>query len=249
MKRGQFYIGDKFSEPYGAVIQYRPDLEVPKRRRIFETAFGQDGVTPMDEEAYDTTKLTISLAISSKWGGSISDRRNELVHLFMSDGFIPFRPYFDDTKLYHVMVEESIAARNQYYFEGNMIMGIPLIVQPWKTLYGHPMHVITSGVNLVNPTHNTARPLIKITGSGDVNLMIGGRPYVIKGIVGSIIIDTDLKLIYKEDASGVVSSNESSKVQTRPWPYLNPSGTSNIITWTGSGVTKVEIQERWRLLS
>lgn len=248
MKRGQFMINGKDSEKFGAFIQDRLDLDSPKRRSTFEVAYGQDGQTQFDEEAYDDTEVTLSLSIIPKVGTDLSDRRNEILNLFNGVGYLSFTPYWDPNREYRVLLRDRMTFRNKDYYRGHLIAAVPLYIQPWKLITPNVLKTITSGTSLKNPTYNIAKPLIKITGTGDTTLTIGGRSYVLKGLTGSIVIDTDLMLAYKESAGGVVLSNENDKIYTRAWPYLNGNKGSTTISWSGATITKVEIMERWRVL-
>lgn len=98
----------------------------------------------------------------------------------------------------------------------------------------------TSAGSISNPTMFAAKPLIKITGSGNVTLTVGTYTVSISSMSSYINLDCETQDAYKTAAE-----NQNNKV-TLPagqgYPVLVPG--SNSISWTGT-VTKVEITPRW----
>lgn len=98
----------------------------------------------------------------------------------------------------------------------------------------------TSAGSISNPTMFAAKPLIKVTGSGNVTLTVGTYTVAISGISSYINLDCE-----DQDAYKTASENQNNKVTITAgdsFPVLVPG--SNAISWTGS-VTKVEITPRW----
>lgn len=105
---------------------------------------------------------------------------------------------------------------------------------------GETIVSLTSAGSISNPTIFAAKPLIKITGSGNVTLTVGTYTVSISGISSYINLDCEA-----QDAYRAAGENENNKV-TFPagqgYPVLVRG--SNAISWTGT-VTKVEITPRW----
>jgi len=249
MKRGAFLLSNVDSSTFDLFIQDRPDLQSPKRRSTTDVAFGQDGVTVFDEEAYDDTEMTLGMYMGTKNKLPLNAKRNLVTSMFIgSGGYNPFVPYWDPTHQYQVMLKDSIVFRNKVYFGDYLVIGLTLSVKPWKIAVPDVYKdVPTTGLNLSNVEFWNSKPIIRITGSGDVTLFFGTVSYDIKGIVGSIVIDTELKVAYKESAQGVIISNESNKLYFKDWPVVGLGTTQFRYTKTAS-ITKVEIRERWRSL-
>ena len=92
-----------------------------------------------------------------------------------------------------------------------------------------------------NRTIVNSEPKILIYGSGDCSIYVNnGEPIKLTGIDGSIIIDSERKLTYKNDSNGV-HMNQSSKQSSNAYPELIPG--DNTFLLTGNSITKVEI---WR---
>ena len=98
--------------------------------------------------------------------------------------------------------------------------------------------VTASGTTVNNPGSVYSEPLITVTGSGDITLMVGTTIVELTGISGSIVLDCALKEVYK----GTTLMNDH---MTGEFPVLKPG--MNVISWTGT-VTKIVISPRWRFL-
>lgn len=240
MKPGTFIVNGVSSEPLKFFIQTRPDIIAPKRRITFETAFGRDGSIPFDDAVYDNTETEWTLLLVSN-GKTRHENRERLYTMFNSGTYLELQHYYDDGKLYYGMVNESITFVNRGIMEEHQIATVPLTIKPYKLYLDSPTIKLTQGQVVTNNTNVKSLPRIKITGNGDCTITIGGRPFVIKNIVGHIWIDSDVEFVYRE---GTIITNENSKAYTKDYPYLKVG--SNKITWTGT--FEVQLEPRWRSL-
>lgn len=109
--------------------------------------------------------------------------------------------------------------------------------KPFLHLYsGETEQVITSGSYLLNPTGIQAKPLVSITGSGDITLLVGTQIIEFKGIENGIVLDSELQEAYWD---GVLKNS----CMTGEFPVLGEGNTA--ISWTGGTVSKVIIIPRW----
>ncbi|SKA11602.1 Phage-related protein [Pilibacter termitis] len=83
-----------------------------------------------------------------------------------------------------------------------------------------------------------SQPKITVYGTGSRTLTINGKPIVLNILNGHLILDSELKECYY----GNVAQNQN---MTGDFPILTP--TTNQVT-LGTGITKVEIEARWRYL-
>ncbi|QTE70704.1 hypothetical protein JRC49_13015 [Clostridiales bacterium FE2011] len=83
-----------------------------------------------------------------------------------------------------------------------------------------------------------SEPILTVTGSGDITLMVGTTIVELENISGSIVLDCALQEAYQ----GSTLMNDH---MTGEFPVLKPG--ANAISWAGT-VTKVVIQPNWRYL-
>ncbi len=100
------------------------------------------------------------------------------------------------------------------------------------------MTITTSGDTITNPGSVYSEPLITLTGSGDITLMVGTTIVELTNISGSIVLDCALKEAYK----GTALMNDH---MSGDFPVLKPG--LNAVSWSGN-VTRIVISPRWRYL-
>ena len=244
MRQGQFILNGISSEEFACVIQDRPEIETPRRKVEFKSAYGQSEEMPFDEEAYENTEMELICYVEGSENRSASDNRELIQDWFDSGRYMDFIPYFDPNKVYKVMTIDPPKFSPKVFMDEGQPFEVTLTIKPYKFyLPDRSLELISAGA-IFNPTSKTALPVIKIFGTGDVTLTVNGLPFVIKNIVGSIVLDCNLGLAYRE--VGETMYNENDKIYTRTYPFLKVG--SNTISWTGT-VTKVEIEPRWRTLA
>ena len=90
----------------------------------------------------------------------------------------------------------------------------------------------------MNPGSVYSEPIVTVTGSGNITLMVGTTIVELENISGSIVIDSVLQEAYQ----GTTLMNDHMNGE---FPRLKPG--ANAMSWTGA-VTKVVIQANWRSL-
>ena len=104
---------------------------------------------------------------------------------------------------------------------------------------GSTAQSVASGDALTNPTAFNAKPLIKITGSGSGNLVVGDTTMTFTGIVDYLYIDCDRMDVYR------LPTENRNNLMTGNFPVLKPG--ENIIVFTG-GITACEITPKWWII-
>lgn len=97
----------------------------------------------------------------------------------------------------------------------------------------------SSGGYITNQTDRTAKPFIKVYGSGAGTLTVNGYLITISSMTDYLHIDCDSQNCFRQ----LAENRNNLLTLTNGFPVLAPSGRS-YISWTG-GVTKVEIYPRW----
>jgi phage-related protein len=109
--------------------------------------------------------------------------------------------------------------------------------KPFLHLYsGETEETVNSGDFLHNPTGIQSKPLITITGSGDITLLVGTQIIQLNGIEDGIVLDSELQEAYWENTL----KNSS---MTGEFPVLGEGNTA--VSWTGGSVSEVKITPRW----
>ena len=98
--------------------------------------------------------------------------------------------------------------------------------------------VTTSGTMVTNPGTVYSEPILTITGSGNITLMVGTTIVELTDISGNIVLDCALKEAYKENI--LMNDHMSGE-----FPVLKPG--ENAISWSGN-VTRITVKPYWRYL-
>ena len=101
----------------------------------------------------------------------------------------------------------------------------------------------STSYGLENNTNATAQPEITIYGTGTATLIIGNETIRIKDINNHIILNYDLKEAYRINDG--IMSNANKDVEC---DYVEIQTGTTLISWSGSGITGIEINPNWRWL-
>lgn len=244
MKPGVFIMSGVNSETINTYIQDRPLIDVPMRKVEWKGGYGVDGNIPFDEEAYENTEMELVMVTNGK--DLIGDRQ-DLVNLIDTRGiYRDFIPYFDPHKIYRVMLNDKVQFENKYYYGTAQTSSIKFTVKPYKYLIDSPTKKVNGKTTtIINPTNYISQPIIRIEGSGDVELKIGSESFKMLDIPSKIVLDSERYVAYTEGATGRPLESMNSKITTREYPLLKP-GLNNIKAI--GNVTSIEIEPRWRSL-
>lgn len=119
---------------------------------------------------------------------------------------------------------------------------VPFYCQPLKGLYpaAPDITITASGTKLVNPGTAAAYPTIKVYGSGDITLVLGGGAVTLEDISTGILLDWELQDGMSLDKGTLLNYKVTGD------PQFIPVG-SSAVTWIGS-VSKVVITPNWRYI-
>lgn len=109
--------------------------------------------------------------------------------------------------------------------------------KPFKYSFaGQSPITITKATTIINPEDWQSAPYMKITGNGDITLVINGTLFSFTGVAGYIEVDSKMMLSYTG------TTLQGNKIKFMDFPKFSPG--ENTISFTGS-VTKIEITPRW----
>lgn len=103
---------------------------------------------------------------------------------------------------------------------------------------GQAYQTVTNGQKLNNTGTIPAKPIIKITGSGDCTVQIGNKSVTLKGVDGGIIMDSDSQLCTSLDG-------KRTQFDKMYGDFIQIPTGNQTITITGNNITKTEILPRW----
>jgi len=126
------------------------------------------------------------------------------------------------------------SVREYWGLDKEKLLVTTFICQPWAYLHtGDNLIIITTKDTKIYNPEEVSKPLIKIFGSGTVDLIINNKIHKFN-IDEYVTIDSELMESYKDTSPATFIGD---------FPELIPG--ENNITWDGT-VTKIEVIPRWR---
>ena len=218
----------------GIRLQGMPPVIRPEERVSHVVIPGRAGELTQTEgtDIYNSYIQTIPLIIDSEANVRAAEA------WLRGDGYVTFSGQGDLKQRARVINSVTFAkhSRNSTYWEGE----VQFYCEPLKEKISEdPVEITSSGTTITNPGDTESRPLITITGSGNVTVRIGEKSISITGSETGWKIDSDLEWVM--NAGGTPQMG----VYTGEFPTI-PVGNS-AVQFTGS-ITKLTIQGRWRYL-
>ncbi|WP_422122935.1 hypothetical protein DHX103_14485 [Planococcus sp. X10-3] len=234
-----FDYNDKASSEMGLTIGASTSQHSPGYDVMFEKVPGRDGDLAMDNGRFEPFVYPIRVYLESE-GEDIHAAASRISKWLKKD--IRYKPLFlswDPEYIYSAIYYEQYDIEDMLQKFGKISLNFKC--HPIKyALSGLTKRDVSIGSTLYNPEERTAKPLIEITGTGDILLFKNGEPWLtLTGVDGSITIDSQTQMVYKGDVKAFNKMNGN----LRPmFPVLSPG--ENVISW-GANVGKVTITPRW----
>lgn len=217
---------------YGIHVTEQPSIIRPSERVTFTNVPGRNGAltTLEGDDVYDDFILPISCTVSD------ISRLPEICAWLKGAGTLKLAARSGG--FYYARLANQIELTKVLRNHENRLFTLNFRCNPfWYMDQTQPIMLNTSGTYITNPGNVFSEPVITVTGSGEVTLIVG-MTIVELELSGSITIDTPLMEAY----SGVMSANSA---MSGDFPKLLPG--QNAVSWSGS-VSKVVIQPNWRNL-
>ncbi len=221
------------SRTVGITVTELPEIILPEERVTYTDIPGLSG-SLAQTEGTDVYK-DITLAVKCYLPSPTPQAVQAIAGYFRGGGRLelPSRPdgYYEARVVNQIQFAKILRGNTPHSFAVNFRC------KPFLRLYsGETEQEVTSGLFLLNPTGIQARPLITITGSGDITLLVGTKIIQLTDIGNGITLDSELQEAYY--------GNELKNTQmTGEFPVLGPGNTA--ISWTGGNVTRVSVTPRW----
>lgn len=205
------------------------------RDLIFTPVPGRNGDLIIDNKRYKNISITYDVC-ALEGINHISEIAHRVKGWLLSDV-----GYFKLSDSYDSKYFRFAAYSDEYDLEQELpslgYSKITFICKPFRfSNEGQKVITLSAATSIRNPEFFPSFPYIKITGDGDITLIINGLEYIFKDVNGYIEIDSEKMQAYR----GTVSEN--TKMYTSTFPKLVKG--VNDIDWSGA-VSQVEIIPRW----
>jgi len=220
---------------YGIHVLNQPDIVRPAERVSTEKVFGRSGtLTKLEGDAvFDEFVAPVECIIRD------TSRIREINAWLHGDGKVAFANRTGG--FFYARVANQIDYAKILRGNPHRCFTINFRCQPFFYHDDSPVETpLESGAFIVNPGTAASEPVISITGSGDITLMVGQYIVELEGITGSIILDTPRMEAYRMDGPLPINQNG---IMTGEFPLLVPG--ANAVSWTGD-VSAITIQPNWR---
>lgn len=243
MRNGEFIINGVHSSELKSLIQHRPKIATPSRKRMVTSSPGVDGDYLLDEDSFENTTMDLKLFIKGDSEIDTANLKDRMTHLFTAPNYVPFTPYFDSDKEYLVYLTDGPHYTQSGLNPEILIVDISMEVKPYK-LDLHTETIKTdSEVTLINPYLYASKPIITLVGNGGGILKVNETEYAFNNIDDYIIVDSEIQNAYQDNGDGVLNRND--RMYSIKFPILQPG--INHISAIG-GITQIRVDPRWRTL-
>ena len=226
------------SRDIGVVVEDMFDVHRPKRNVQTIQVPGRDGRLMQDDGTYDT--YTISGKINC-FGAPLSD-----VYAWLSgSGDL----ILGDEPTRSIRANATAQIKNtRFRCDGCYdSLQVSFDCQPFRyhveqTDGANDIPLTSSPATVSNPGTHKCAPRLTIEGTGDAVLTIGTQILEVTDLAGGVIIDSELGECFNLTETAL--RNDCVTLMDEDFPTLAPG--ANIISWTGTGVTKITVTPRWR---
>ena len=221
------------SRTIGITVTELPEIVLPEERVTFTDVPGLSGSLTQTEgtDVYKDITLAVKCYVQSPMPQAVQ----AIAGYFRGSGRLELPNRSDG--YYEARVINQISFAKILRGNAPRTFTVNFRCKPFLRLYsGETEQEITSGSFLLNPTGIQAKPLITITGSGDITLLVGTRIIQLTGIEEGITLDSELQEAY-------YGSTLLNTKMTGEFPVLGIGNTA--ISWTGGNVTSVSVTPRW----
>lgn len=229
--RNKLYYGEKSNGDFGVVVTKLPNIPIAEEDGEWVTIPGADGERFISNGSMKSVSINVPLWIPpnadvnavTAWLSGANELR------------VGGWPWF-----WQAQTDGQISLTPCTFNDGWTATAI-FKAKPYRYIWPKAATVTLteSGGSVQGQGTADAKPIVTITGTGDVTVMIGSSTVMINDLSGAVTLDCEAKMAY----SGAVLKTGQTTVVDGIWPTLSPQTT--LVSWL-DGVSKVEITPRWR---
>lgn len=230
-----FKFKGKNSAEYGIYLENRTPEIVAERQIEFQEVRGRDGGIMQDFGGRNDTEIELNAY-------QVGDEKYQSARAWLTgSGEMIFST--DEKHAYEATISRKIEFDRLTRNSNIRRMQIIVRIAPYAARLPEADAITAeSGSTITNPGTAEARPRIKITGSGDVAILINDQMIEVDGLTDgeAIIIDSEIMECMSADGSEL----KNAMVSMEEFPKLKPG--ANAISWTGT-IAEFKIEKpRWR---
>lgn len=227
------------SDSIGVIVERYPNRVIPER--IVETIRvpGRNGYLTRTEGFSNVTQ-DYDIYVSAAAVGLPSAAASMTAWLLAPEGYQRLEDSYNPGIYRMGRLTNPQDLRNFFNKFGRCTLSFDCMPQRWLTS-GEVTTTYTSGTTIDNPTAFEALPLIEITGSGDIEISLGGYTVQIAGLTGAISLDCEAQNAY----DGSTNLNSQITLVNGAFPRLNPG--ANTLAFSGT-VSGIDITPRWWMI-
>ena len=207
------------------MVNKLPNFERPPANIEKIVISGRDGFLTQDDGTYQGTVKTCECSLDN---GNIED----ICSWLTGCGDVTFSNEPD--KIYKAVIINKIPFSKIIPTFHSFI--IQWDCQPQKYSISNDIITLTTVGTITNPATAIAKPIIKVYGTGTINLTINSTAITLTNVVDYVTIDSELQDAYHDTQ---LFNND----MVGEFPILQVG--TNTINWSGA-VIKIEIQGNWR---
>ena len=236
---GIFTYNGKSSKDFGIIVEKLPSLSRPERQHDVFRVPGRNGDIIQQYDAYENINITYEVWFANNDIDSMNAQivaRQIAAWLYNTNGYCKLEDDFepDIFRLAYYVGDLDIVNKLTAFGKAKIVFNC----RP-ERFFKSGEEWFTNPTLIVNEQYFDSKPLIKVTGSGNVNFSIEGQTVTIKGLTDYVYLDCETQDCYRQ-----LSENRNN-LMTGNFPVLKV-GTNNITK--SSGITSLEIQPRfWTL--
>ena len=218
---------------FGIHVSEQPPITLPSERVSFTDVPGRSGslTTLEGDYVYEDLLLTVTCFVKDL------ERIDEIASYLKGSGTVTFANR--QGGFYYGRIVNQIPFEKILRGNPHRSFSVNFRCKPFFYLNDvQPITLTSSGAFITNPGRVPSEPVVTVTGSGEITLMVGMSIVELSDMNGSITLDSELQEAY----NGTTSMNNC---MSGDFPELLPG--QNAVSWTGS-VSKVEIRPNWRTL-
>lgn len=239
--KGVFHFKGKSSDEMGLYMNYGQTFTLPERATETVEVIGLDEKVIFDLDYYKNVEIVFPVKLVPRPGQSVKEQIHEIGNWLYTTTYEKLTTP-DDQDFYRLATftnSSSFAEQLEVFGEGELVFD----AKPYRysRLGDKAIVILEKGKQIIN-TMRKSQPIVKIWGTGDVDLYINSQRMNFFSL--SDYIEIDCFMLTAIDQAG---GNLSFKVSETSFPWFVLEEGANRVTWTGS-VSKIEIIPRWRSL-